>query len=353
MEKAPSIHIVKRFGPVGGMERYVWELTHALVEAGQPVKVICEQLFEDADSRIEVHQLGKSREKPRWISMLLFSKRVTRWVNDFTEKKDWVIHSHERTAVHHVTTFHGPPIKDRKESWADYLSPRLMTWLYLEKRELLADNVKAILPNSLLISNQLKHFYPRCSSKIRAPAYPGVSPAFYKVDKTAYSMTVGFMGKEWKRKGLDLAVQILTPIQKDNPNFKFIVAGPPITEVQHLFQDWPQDKYKLIEWCDATDFLAQINLLIHPARKEPFGMVIAEANATGIPVLISDDCGIAPLISNSMGRVIPLSDLTKWSQAAKIALDSEHKPEKLNLTWNDLAEKHLTIYRDIIDNGRT
>lgn len=36
------IHIVRRYGPVGGMERYVWELTLNLRALGHEVLVLCE-----------------------------------------------------------------------------------------------------------------------------------------------------------------------------------------------------------------------------------------------------------------------------------------------------------------------
>ena len=53
-----SIHIVRRYGPVGGMERYVWELTHALAKQGQKVKIICERAYDTCDDKIDVIELG-------------------------------------------------------------------------------------------------------------------------------------------------------------------------------------------------------------------------------------------------------------------------------------------------------
>ena len=38
------LHVVRRYGPVGGMERYVWELTHELRKLGHEVEVLCELL---------------------------------------------------------------------------------------------------------------------------------------------------------------------------------------------------------------------------------------------------------------------------------------------------------------------
>lgn len=337
-----SIHIVRRYGHVGGMERYVWELTNALAAAGQRVKIICEQQFDAADPAIEVIELGTVRQKPRWLAMLRFSARVTTYI-DSTDTDGWVIHSHERSARHHVTTFHGPPIGDRKKSLLDLLSPRLQTWAYLEKREICAENVCAVLPNSLPIAAQLAAFYPQGSHKLCPPAYPGVDPGFYNLTRQSNGNTLGFIGREWKRKGLDIAVAAIKAARKNNPGIRLLVVGPQPEEVQHLFNGWPENSYELLGWAKTEEVLQQIDLLIHPARKEPFGMVIAEANAAGVAVLISEQSGIAPLINENMGQSLPLNDIGSWVSAIE-QWQGKAPTEKLSLSWSGLAEQHISLY---------
>ena len=344
-----SVHIVKRYGPVGGMERYVWELTHALQALDQPVTVICEKAYQDAATGIDVIELGETPPKPRWLSMVRFSSRVSRYFQQHPQLREKVIHSHERSAEHHVTTFHGPPIKDRKASWADYLSPRIQTWLYLEKRELLGNKVQAVLPNSSLIATQLEAFYPEVKTHIQAPAYPGVSPHFFQLKrKNSGDSTVGFIGKEWKRKGLDLAIAYFKGALKVQPDIQFLVAGPDPEEIKHLFVDLPESSYTLAGWMQTETFMQSIDLLLHPARKEPFGMVIAEANAVGVRCLISDQCGIAPLISTELGDILSLEDsIAQWQSAILSALSNQASATPLGLTWDKLAKQHLQLYADI------
>ena len=74
------IHVVKRFGPVGGMERYVFKLCEALALQGIQVRVICERAYETLEN-VEIVELGETRPKPRWVSMLRFSHRVTRYLD--------------------------------------------------------------------------------------------------------------------------------------------------------------------------------------------------------------------------------------------------------------------------------
>lgn len=341
-----SIHIVRQYGRTGGMERYVWELTHALAKQGQNVMVICEKIHEPLQANIEVIELGVVKPKPRWLAMLRFSHRLDKFFANF-DAADWIIHSHERTSVHQVTTFHGPPILERKARILDFLSPRIKTWEYLERRELCANNVKCILPNSTPVAEQLAKFYPNISGLIGQPAYPGVDPLFSQLVNSSDGKTIAFIGKEWKRKGLEFACRVVEKLRETDSEIKFLVAGPEAKNIIHLFKSWPEHSYQLLGWCRAEDVLPRSDLLIHPAKVEPFGMVMAEANAAGLPVVISDHCGISPLIDESSGEVLPLGDINLWAEKINGHLNNKQSVTRLNLTWENLARQHIGIYMDI------
>ena len=356
--KTASVHIVRQYGTSGGMEKYVHSLTLALARQGQPVTVLCERaptLESDAVAEgINVIELGQPVSRPRWLAQWVFSRRVARHVatNDYSKA---IIHSHERTSVHQVTTFHGPPFAMRKRRLLDFLSPRIHMWNYLEKRELVADQVQQILPNSALIASYLKDLYPAAANKIAAPAHPGVDANLINLKTEPRGLTIGFIGREWHRKGLDIACLILETIRQRLPDVKFMIAGCDEEETRSIFNHWPADSYRLMGWQDSTEpFLRQIDLLLHPARAEPFGMVIAEANAAGIPVLISDKCGIAPLIGPQQGEVCSMdaghTDIAAWADAAVTLLQSPQKIAPLDLSWDSLATQHCELYAKLLNS---
>ena len=66
------IQIVKRYGLVGGMEEYVFQLSSELSKQGVEVVVLCEKSF-SKDSSVKVIELGRSI-KPRWFSHYQFSQ---------------------------------------------------------------------------------------------------------------------------------------------------------------------------------------------------------------------------------------------------------------------------------------
>jgi len=80
---------------------------------------------------------------------------------------------------------------------------------------------------------------------------------------------------------------------------------------------------------DIADFYRQIDALVLPSRTiDPFGMVVAEAMAMGVPCLVTDACGIASCLQAARDVVVVERDniraLTKGIQelqdAEKLAL---------------------------------
>lgn len=55
---------------------------------------------------------------------------------------------------------------------------------------------------------------------------------------------------------------------------------------------------------DVPDLLTAGDLMVHPARNEATGTVLAEAAVCGLPVICSDNCGYAPLVRDAGGIVL-------------------------------------------------
>lgn len=340
------LHVVRRYGPVGGMERYVWELTLELRKLGHTVEVLCERCHADKPEGIRVTELGEIKPKPRWLSLLRFSGRATNWLKAHPHD-GWVIHSNERLNFHHVTTFHGPPFATvRDKPWWKKISLRIAAQFYMERREL--QRAAFIVPNSEIIKQQLADYYPEYAQKLTEPVVPGVAAMpIHAHPAPAHGGVIGFIGKEWQRKGLPLAVEIVQQLRRERPQLELWVVGPQPEEVQHLFAGW-QGGHRLLGWRSDNDHLAQINVLLHPARAEPYGMVITEAMAACVPVVISDHCGAAPQITTDAGTVLPLAaPVAQWVAAVAAQLDRADAPPRFVRGWNEVALEYEKIYRKV------
>ncbi len=341
------IHIVRRYGPVGGMERYVWETTRELAKLGHQVQVLCERCTDEKPQGIMVHELGTMIYRPRWLYYWRFGRHVEKWLRAHPQP-GCLIHSHERVGVHHITTFHGPPFASvRDKPWWKKISLRVVMQLYMERRELCV--AQRIVPNSEIISYQLAHYYPECSHKLTLPVVPGVVPGIIRTsrDVPADGGVIGFVGREWQRKGLPLAVEIAAQLRRERPHLELWVIGPGKREVQHLFAGW-QGGYRLFGWRSGSSYFQDFDLLLHPAKAEPYGMVITEAMAAGVPVIVSDACGAAAQVGTESGCVVPLeAPLQQWAEAITRQLNRVEAPPQFVRGWDAVAREYVAIYKMI------
>lgn len=338
------IHIVRRYGPVGGMERYVWETTRELAKQSHQIQVLCESCVGENPRDVGVHELGGKFSRPRWLYYWRFGRRVEKWLKE-NPQPGWLIQSHERVGVHDVTTFHGPPFATvRDKPWWKKISLRVIMQLYMERRELRV--AKRIIPNSAVIARQLADYYPEYAHKLTRPIVPGVLPGVVRSHRSVDidGGIIGFVGREWQRKGLPLAVQVAAQLRQFRPQLELWVVGPEEKEIRHLFRDW-QGGYRLFGWRSDSSHFREIDVLLHPAKAEPYGMVISEAMAACVPVVVSDACGAAAQVGNESGEVVQLNaTVQQWVDAVSKQLQRTQPPPMFVRGWDVVANEFLGIY---------
>jgi UDP-glucose:(heptosyl)LPS alpha-1,3-glucosyltransferase len=326
------------------MERYVWELTLQLRQLGHRVTVICERCHSNKPVGITVIELGEVAPRPRWIAALRFAHRVEAWLRG-NPQPDSIIHSHERIYSHDITTFHGSVFATVKhKAWWHLISLRIPMQLFLEKREL--SKPAYIVPNSQYIKQQLALYYPSVANKLTAAVTPGVAVVKARDFRSVPSDggVVGFVGEEWKRKGLPLAVAIVRQLRLTRPNLEFFVVGPASASVKFLFSDW-NSGFVLKEWDGQINY-SEFDVLLHPAKSEPYGMVISEAMAARVPVVISDVCGSSVDVTPAAGSILSLdSSLDAWVNALEHQLSRTEPVPQFSRSWQKVAYEYEQVYR--------
>lgn len=345
------IQIVRNWGPVGGMESYVWHLSHALAERNYQVTIICEKSHAGTDAgNIHVIETGLLPAKPRWILYWRFANKVEAVVQSI--QGQCIVHSHERSIGHDLTTFHSMPFAGIKEKsiWRR-LSIRVWAYLRMEARELGAspNPAVAIVPVSAVIANAISRYYPSVLNQIVSPISPGVMVMPQRPQRIVPvdGGTIGFIGKEWGRKGFALFMQIATQLQKQRPHLRLVVLGPEQAEVADQCRNYP-GVIAFLGWQSSGSFFQDLDLLIHPASSEAYGMVIAEAMACHVPVLVSDACGAAVDVSERHGTVLSLHDpVSEWAQAGEALLCNAQSMAGYLRPWAHVATEYETQYRAI------
>jgi glycosyltransferase involved in cell wall biosynthesis len=105
--------------------------------------------------------------------------------------------------------------------------------------------------------------------------------------------------------------------------------------------------------------LAESDVFVLPSRFENFANVAAEAAACGVPVIVSDACGIASLIDGKAGLVIP-PRVEAVADALQRMMGDTNLYARLKagcrgvadqLSWHNLAVQMESYYAGVIGNG--
>ena len=171
-----------------------------------------------------------------------------------------------------------------------------------------------------------------------------------------------FLGRLSFIKGLDLLVQAFAQL---GANAHLLIAGPDdedgcAREVKRLI-----DELKLQERVTFTGPLyakekfqafVDADFVVLPSRYESFGNVAAEAIACNSPVLVTDQCGIAPLLDGRAGLVVPC-DVDGLRDGLRRLTEDEGFLDKLrdgcqtvarSLSWEEPVETMERVYESLL-----
>jgi len=102
--------------------------------------------------------------------------------------------------------------------------------------------------------------------------------------------------------------------------------------------------------------LGLADLFVLPSLNESFGNAAGEAVAAGVPVLLTNTCGIAPLIDGRAGLAVPLG-VESLAEGLKVMLDpaqrdaltAQRERVKWELSWDDPVRQTEQLYQRIIE----
>lgn len=105
--------------------------------------------------------------------------------------------------------------------------------------------------------------------------------------------------------------------------------------------------------------LASADLFVLPSIFESFGNAAAEAVAAGLPVLVTNRCGIADLIHERAGLAVPVTveglrnGMIEMLTTPLRERSTRHRSEVINeLTWEQPLRQMEQLYRSLIDTNR-
>jgi len=367
----------------GGAEHYSIALVEQL--AVQHEMHVFAQHIEHHWPEVTYHRVSQPLVRPRWLNQLWYAS-ATWWA---TRRGFDLVHSHENTWHGQVQTVHVLPIKfnllQGLTGWRLGLrwfkiatSPRLLAYWALERsRFSLKPGPRCIVLTSQTLMASTLQAYPACESALQVitPGVDSVPGLATPEEKMSARLVLGlpargqcllFVGNDYRKKGLSTLLEAFRQCPKHV--YLAVVGHPgqvPIFKAQALASDLADRVFFLGSLRDVRLAYRAADVLVHPTREDTFAMVVLEAMAHGLPVLVSGAryCGIAALFTHdqealvlddpcdalalaaALQRVLTDADLRARLSQAALGFARQHQ-------WTTSAGQQEAIYRQMVKVSR-
>jgi UDP-glucose:(heptosyl)LPS alpha-1,3-glucosyltransferase len=344
--------------------------------------VFCNQWSFGGDEKITFHKIPRRIKKPSVLGQILFSFACRKTVDDSFD----IVHTHSRVTDFDVLTIHVPCfrsyITEEKNRLKKFsllisaaLSPRILSWFWLEKKQFAYKRGRLFIAVSEKIKKDVlsNYFLPNDDFRI---AYPGVDSSIAKrinadTHKKEVRLKLGigendlvflFVGTEFKRKGLDALLEGFRLICQDNT--KLLVAGGGGGKIERYINLAARMGLRdhvhflgLVE--DVEELYAIADVFILPTLSDPAGMAPVEAMLAGVATIMSCPryCGTAEHIKNGEALILKNpKDPNEIAEALQRLMDESFRNElrlkgqalASKLTWDETTANTLSTYYEVL-----
>lgn len=183
-------------------------------------------------------------------------------------------------------------------------------------------------------------------------------------------LVVLFLGRLSAKKSPDLLLEAFAklPSADDGRTVRLVFAGPD----EGGMQAWLENQARKLAVTDRVIFAGSVfgtekweayrdaDVFVLPSQNENFGNTAAEAAACGTPVVVTEGCGIAPLLAGTAGVVVR-HETSEVAGAVKDVLFDGKLRERLaqggrsaamRLGWDGPVSEMERLYKSLTSSGR-
>lgn len=372
----------RNFSPTGGgAERYSIALVEQLA-LRHDIHVFAQSIDHDWPN-VTYHGVSQPLTRPRWINQLWYAT-ATWWA---TRRGFDIVHSHENTWHGQVQTVHVLPIKHnlfvgrlglmRALRWIKVLtSLRLLVYLWLEHGRYAIKPGRTLVVTSDALKNIMLRSHPHTKSMLEV-VMPGVTHVPGKASASAqqharrslglpeHGQCILFVGNDYQKKGLATLLDAMVHLPREV--VLAVVGNPahiPAFKARALAEGLEQRVFFLGALKNIVVAYQAATCLAHPTQEDTFAMVVLEAMAHGLPVIVSTGiyCGIADLLTNGVNALIlqKPNDVDTLTQLLLKILSVPSQYEHLSMQatefaktrlWSDIACQQEKIYFSCLAEG--
>lgn len=200
------------------------------------------------------------------------------------------------------------------------------------------------------IIEQLK--YP---SEKMSVAYPGVDDRFQPKNVSHKRFTIMFIGGLKPRKNPEFLLKVMQKINRSDIQLIFAGDGP----LKNRLRGKNIQVTGFIPESAKPALYHQADVVVLPSLKEGFGMTLAEAGASGLPVIGNNHSSIKEIIQDGKtGFLAKTNDVADWAEKLLQLIKSPDLGRKMgkagqkfvrtNFTWENNLKIHLKVYENLI-----
>lgn len=144
-------------------------------------------------------------------------------------------------------------------------------------------------------------------------------------------VVIGTIAQISQRKGIDTLLDVARALVGGHGNLYFLVIGPPgvgeeaFAKAMLAASEEPalHGRVRFLGTrSDIPDLLASMDIFFFPTRGEPFGRVVIEAMAAGVPVVASRIGGVPEIITSpELGSLVAPDDVAGFVDALSLLID--------------------------------
>ncbi len=365
--------VIPKYGLVGGAEQFVAELTSRLaMQAGYDFHVLTNR-WQPGINKIKFHKIPIIIF-PKYLTTLSFAYFTERRIKKYNFS---LVHSHERIFWTDIFTLHGIPhrywvhnIRRKKMSLYD------LATAWVERKMVTQGNCQKFVAVSNLTRDIFLQEYNIDPQRVTV-IHPGVHLNDYATtDKKSIRADIRkeyglcdeepiilFASMNFEIKGLDAIMLALAKLKAKHQSFKLLVAGKgnekkynQLAREANIADDviftGTLSKEKLIRLYLASDMYVMLS------KFDTFGMVVLEAMAAGLPVIISSNVGAKDIVQEGENGFIinDTSDADYISSKIGLLLDQNIRSSMAKSayytatqnTWDNVTSKYKKIYESIL-----
>ncbi len=186
---------------------------------------------------------------------------------------------------------------------------------------------------------------------------------------------IGMVSRITPRKGLELFLKSAAKLLTQRPQTRFVVVGKGLPK-ENWYSEMLmtlrrslglEDKFIFQGYVPSVSgFLSSMDLVVHMAEAESFGMAVTEAAACQRPVIVRRGGGLAEILEDGPGKtqgglVLDTDDPQEWAASMERVLGSKALLAKFGRETRKIAsrfslepwvDRHLQWYHQLLDGKR-